>query len=184
MVCHSLLKYTTFCHSPLQWTTFCPASDPCTSWQIDGEKVETVTDFILGDSKITEDSDHSHEIKRHLLFGRKAMTNLDSVLKSRDITLSTKIFIVKAMVFLVVMYGCESEVTQSCPTLSNPVYCSLPGSYIHGILQARIPEWVSISFSRGSSWSRDRIPDSRIAGRRFILWATREVLYGCENWII
>ena len=89
------------------------ASGPITSWQIDGETVETVTDFIFGGSKITADSDCSHEIKRHLLLGRKAMTNLDSLLKSRDITLPTKLCLVKAMVFLVVMdvthiYGCES----------------------------------------------------------------------------
>ena len=84
------------------------ASGPITSWQIDGETVETVTDFIFEGSKITADGDCSHEIKRHLLFGRKAMTNLDSILKSRDITLSTKIHLVKAMVFPVVMYGCES----------------------------------------------------------------------------
>ena len=83
-------------------------SGPITSWQIDGETVETVTDFILGGSKITADGDCSHEIKRHLLLGRKAMTNLDSILKSRDITLPTKVRLVKAMVFPAVMYGCES----------------------------------------------------------------------------
>ena len=84
------------------------ASGPITSWQIDGETVETVADFILGGSKITAGGDGSHEIKRCLLFGRKAMTNLDSILKSRDITLLTKIHLVKAMIFPVVMYGCES----------------------------------------------------------------------------
>ena len=84
------------------------ASSPITSWQIDGETVETVADFILGGSKTTADGDYSHEIKRRLLLGRKAMTNLDSILKSRDITLSTKVHLVKAMVFPVVMYGCES----------------------------------------------------------------------------
>ena len=84
------------------------ASGPITSWQIDGETVETVTDFILGGSKITADGDCSHEIKRHLLLGRKVMTNLDSILKSRDITLPTKVHLVKTMVFPVVMYGCES----------------------------------------------------------------------------
>ena len=84
------------------------ALGPITSWEIDGETVETVTDFILGDSKITMDGDCSHEIKRHLLLGRKAMANLDSMLKSRDITLPTKVRLVKAMVFPVVMYGCES----------------------------------------------------------------------------
>ena len=84
------------------------ASGPITSWQIDGEKMETVSDFILGGSKITADGDYSHEIKRCLLLGKKAMTNLDSILKSRDITLPTKVCLVKAMVFPVVMYGCES----------------------------------------------------------------------------
>ena len=81
------------------------ASSPITSWQIDGE---TVTDFILGGSKITADGDCNHEIKRHLVLGRKAMTNLDSIFRSRDITLSTKVYLVRAMVFPVVMYGCEN----------------------------------------------------------------------------
>ena len=84
------------------------ASSPITSWQIDGETVETVSDFILGGSKITADGDCSHEIKRRLLLGRKLMTNLDSIFKSRDITLPTKVRLVKAVVFPVVMYGCES----------------------------------------------------------------------------
>ena len=84
------------------------ASDAITSWQIDGETVETVADFIFLGSKITADGDCSHEIKRRLLLGRKVMTNLDSILKSRDITLPTKVHLVKAMVFPVVMYGCES----------------------------------------------------------------------------
>jgi len=84
------------------------ASGPITSWQIDEEAMETMTGFILGGSKITADGDCSHEIKRRLLLGRKAMTNLDSILKSRDITLPTKVCLVKAMVFPVVMYGCES----------------------------------------------------------------------------
>ena len=84
------------------------ASGPITSWEIDGETVETVTDFILGGSKITADGDCSHEIKRHLLLGRKVMTNLDGILKSRDITLSTKVRLIKVMVFPVVMYGYES----------------------------------------------------------------------------
>ena len=83
-------------------------SGPITSWQIDGETVETVSDFILGGSKITADGDCSHGIKRRLLLGRKVMTNLDSIFKSRDITLPTKVRLVKAMVFPVVMYGCES----------------------------------------------------------------------------
>ena len=84
------------------------ASGPITSWQIDGETVETVADFMCRGSKITADGDCSHEIKRGLLLGRKAMTNLDSILKSRDITFSTKVCLVKAMVFPIVMYGCES----------------------------------------------------------------------------
>ena len=84
------------------------AFGPITSWQIDGETMETVTDFILGGSKITADGDCSHEIKRRLLLGRKAMTNLDSILKSRDITLPVKVHLVKAMVFPIVVYGCES----------------------------------------------------------------------------
>ena len=84
------------------------ASGPITSWQIDGETVETVADFIILGSKITVDGDYSHEITRHLLLGRKVMTNLDSIFKSRDITLPTKAYLVKAMVFPVVMYGCES----------------------------------------------------------------------------
>ena len=84
------------------------ASDPITSWEIDGETVETVADYILGGSKIIADGDCSHEIKRHLLLGRKIMTNLDSILKSRDITLPTKVRLVKAMIFPIVMYGYES----------------------------------------------------------------------------
>ena len=84
------------------------ASGPITSWEMDGETVETVSDFILGGSKITADGNCSHEIERHLLLGRKVMTNLDNILKSRDITLPTKVHLVKAMVFPVVMYGCES----------------------------------------------------------------------------
>ena len=84
------------------------ASGPITSWEIDGKRVETVADFILGGSKITADGDCSHEIKRRLLLGRKVMTSLDSIFKSKDITLSTKVHLVKAMVFPVVMHGCES----------------------------------------------------------------------------
>ena len=84
------------------------ASGPIISWQIDGETMVTVRDFILGDSKITADGDCCHELKRHLFLGRKAMTNLDSILKTRDIALLTKVHLVKAMVFPVVVYGCES----------------------------------------------------------------------------
>ena len=95
------------------------ASGPIPSWEIDGETVETVSDFILGGPKITADSDCSHEIKRRLLLGRKVMTNLDSILKSWDITLSTKVHLVKAMVFPVVMYGCESWTIKKaeCPRI-------------------------------------------------------------------
>ena len=89
------------------------ASSPITSWQIDGETVETVTDFIFLGSKITSDGDSSHEIKRRLLLGRKALTNLDSILKSRDTTLPTKVHVVKAMIFPVVMYGCERTIKKA-----------------------------------------------------------------------
>ena len=89
------------------------ASGPITSWQIDGEAMETVTDLILGGFKITADGDCSHEIKEHLLLGRKVMTNLDSILKSRDITLPTKVHLVKAMVFPGIMYGCELDYKES-----------------------------------------------------------------------
>ena len=89
------------------------ASGPITSWEIDGETMETVSDFILGGSKITADGDCSCEIKRHLLLGRKVMTNLDSILKNRDITLSTKVRLAKAMVFPVVVYGCELNYKES-----------------------------------------------------------------------
>ena len=84
------------------------ASSPITSWEIDGETVETVADFIFGGSKITSEVDCSHEIKRHLLLGKKVMTNIDNILKSRDLTLSTKVCLVKAMLFPVIMYGCDS----------------------------------------------------------------------------
>ena len=91
------------------------ASGPTTLWQIDGETVETVTDFILGGSKMTADGDCSLEIKRSLLLGRKALTNLDSILKCRDITLPTKVHLVKTMVFPIVMYGCESWTIKKAP---------------------------------------------------------------------
>ena len=95
------------------------ASGPITSWEIDGETVETVSDFILGGSKITAHGDCSHEIKKCLLLGRKAMTNLDSIFKSRDITLPTKVCIVKAMAFPVVMYGCEDWTTKKAEHQRN-----------------------------------------------------------------
>ena len=112
------------------------ASSPITSWQIEVETMETVTDFIRGGSKITADGDCSYEIKRCLLLGRKIMTNLDSILKTRDITLPTKVHLFKAMVFPVIIYGCVymlAKVPQSCPTLCDPMdYTD------YGILQARI----------------------------------------------
>ena len=98
------------------------ASGPITSWEIDGETVETVADFIFLGSKITADSDCSHEIKRRLLFGRKVMTNLDRILKSRDVTLSTKVRLVKAMVFPVVMYGCESWTVKKAEHQRNDAF--------------------------------------------------------------
>ena len=107
-------------------------SGPITSWEINGETVETVSDFIFGGSKITTDGDCSHEIKRHLLLGRKIMTNLDSMLKSRDITLPTKVRLVKAMVFPVVMHGCDSWTVKKAElrrivvlekTLESPLDC-------------------------------------------------------------
>ena len=136
------------------------ASGPITSWEIDGDTVERVSDFIFLGSKITADGDCSHEIKRRLLLGRKALTNLDSILKSRDISLLTKVHLIRAMVFPVVTYGCESwtimkavaaaaaaKLLQSCLTLCDPIDGSPPGSAIPGILQARTLEWVAVSFS-------------------------------------
>jgi len=131
------------------------ASGPITSWQIDGQTVETVIDFILGGSKITADGGCSHEIKRCLLLGRKVMTNLDSLVKRKDITLLTKVCLVKAMAFPVVIYGCEDQTIkkaaaaakslQSCPTLCDPIDANPPGSSIPGILQARTLERVKES---------------------------------------
>ena len=123
------------------------ASGSITSWQIDGETMET--DLIFLGSKITADGDCSHEIKRHLLLGRKAINNLRKW---------------------------ESEVAQSCPTLCDPMDCSLPGSSVHGIFQARVLEWIVISFSRISSRPRDWTWVSCTAGRHFIIWTTREAL--------
>ena len=142
--------------------------------------------IFLG-SKITANGDCSYEIKRCLLLGRKAMTNLDSILKSRDITLLTKLCLVKAMVFPVVMCGCEkgrseSEVSQSCPTLCDPMDCSLPGSSIHGIFQTTVLEWVALSFVRGSSQPRGWTQVSCIASRRFYRLSHQRS--GCESWTI
>ena len=125
------------------------ASCPITSWEIDGETVETVSDFIFLGSKITTDGDCSHEIKRRLLLGRKVMTTLDSILKSRDITLPTK-------VCLVYMSVCTLSHFSHVQHLATPWNCSLPGSSVHGILQARILELVAMPSSRGSSQFRDQ----------------------------
>ena len=157
------------------------ASGPIISWEIDGETVETVRDFILGGSKITADGGYSHEIKRHLLLGRKVMTNLDSILKRRDITLPTKVHLVKAMVFPVVMYGCESWTVKKVKvkSLSRVRLFVTPWTIAH-----QAPP--SMGFSRQEYWSglpfpspgdlpdpgigpRDRTQVSRIAGRRFNL---------------
>ena len=135
------------------------ASSPITSWEIDGETVETVSDCILRGSKITEDGDCSHKIKRCLLLGRKVMTNLDSIFKNRDITLPTKVRLVKPMLIPVVMYGCESQTVkkaaattaaksrQSWLTLCDPIDSSPSGSPIPAIHKARTLEWVAIAFS-------------------------------------
>ena len=136
--------------------------------------------YFGGGSKITADGDCSHEIKRCLLLGRKVMTNLGSIFKSRDITLPTKVHLVQAMVFPVVTYGCKSEwseVAQLCPTLCDPMDCNLSGSSVHGIFQAIVLEWIAISFSSGSSWPRYLTQVSRIVDRRFTVWATRESLW-------
>ena len=137
-------------------------SSPITTWQIDRE---TMREFIFGGSKITADGDYSHEVKRYLVLGRKAMTNVDSILKSRDITLPTKVCLVKAMLFLVVMYGCEIvkvKVAQLCLTLWDPMDYT-----VHGILQARPLEWVVFPFSMGSSQPMDQTQVSCTAGRFF-----------------
>ena len=136
------------------------ASGPTSSRQIDGEKMEISDRLIFLGSKITADGDCSHEIKRRLLLGRKAMTKLDSVFKSRDITFLTKFHIVKVTVFPVVMYGCESwtitkyvraKLLQLYLTFCDPMDCNPPGFSVDGIFQARILEWVAVSHSRGSS---------------------------------
>lgn len=143
------------------------SSSPITTWQIDGE---IIRDFILGGSKITADGDYSYEVKRYLVLGRKAVTNVDSILKSRDISLPTKFCLVKAMLFPVVMYGCEKvkvKVAQLCPTLWDPMDYT-----VHGILQARPLEWVVFPFSVGSSQPMDQTQVSCIAGRFSTNWAS------------
>ena len=150
-------------------------SNPITSWQINGETIKTVTEFILGGSKITADGDCSHEIKSCLLLGRKVMTSLDSILKIRGITLPTKVCLVKAMVFPVVMHGCEkeTEVTQSCPTLCDPMDCSLPGSSVHGIFQAIVLEWIDYFLLQGIFPTQGLNPG---------LLRCRQTLYCLSHW--
>ena len=150
------------------------ASGPITSWEIDRKTMETVRDFIFRGSKITADGDCSHEIKTCLLLGRKVMTYLDSILKSRDVTLPTKVRLVKAMAFPVVMYGIEKGKERKGKSLSrvclcDPMDCSPPGFSIHGIFQARVLEWVAISFSNGiESWTIKKTECPRIDA--FELW--------------
>ena len=131
------------------------ASGPITSWQIDGETVETVADFTFLGSKITADGDCSHEIKRHLLLGRKVMNTVDNMLKSKDVTLPLKVHLVEVF-FPVVMYRCESwivkkaataaaKLLQSCLILCDPIHGSQPGSTVPGILQGRTLKWVAKS---------------------------------------
>ena len=135
------------------------ASNPITSWQTDGETMETVTDFIILGSKITVSGDCSHEIKRRLLLGRKAMTNLES--------------------------ESESEVPQSCPTLCDPMDYSLPGSSVHGIFQARVLEWVAISFSKPREHikkQRHHFADKGPYNQSYVFFLV--VMYRCEHWTI
>ena len=162
------------------WVSLFPRTggyNTITSRQVDGETMETVTDFIFLGSKITADGDCSHEIKRRLLLGRKAMTNLDSILKSRDITLKTKVSIVKAMLFPVVAYGCESWSIKKAEHLRIDAFELW---YWRRLL--RVP-WITKRsnqsvlkdpFSRGSSQPRDRTQVSHIAGGFFTSWATRK----------
>ena len=138
--------------------------------------MEAMRDFIYWGSKITADGDCSHEIKRRLLLGRKVMINLDSILKSRDITLPTKVYLVKTIVFPLVMYGCDAATAakflQSCPTLCDPIDGSPPASSVPGILQARTLEWVAISFS--TRWTIKKAESQRIDA--FELWCWRRLL--------
>ena len=162
-------------------------SGPITSWEIDRKTMETVRDFIFRGSKITADGDCSHEIKTCLLLGRKVMTYLDSILKSRDVTLPTKVRLVKAMAFPVVMYGIEKGKERKGKSLSrvclcDPMDCSPPGFSIHGIFQAGVLEWVAISFSNGiESWTIKKTECPRIDA--FELWCWRRLLspFDCKE---
>ena len=137
--------------------------------------METVRDFIFGGSKITEDGDCNHEIKRHLLLGRKVITNLDSILKSRGITLLTAVHLDKLWFFQWSCLDVSAQSLQLYLTLCDPVTCSPLGSSIHGILQARILQWVAISFSNGcESWTIKKAEHWRIDA--FELWCWRRLL--------
>ena len=158
------------CHSLLQWTTFSQIMpfSPITSWQIDGETIETVADFIFGGSKMTADGDSSHKIKRHLFLGRKAMTNLDSILKTRDITLLTIVCLVTAMAFPVVMYrygeGNGTLLQYSC--LENPMDTGAWQAVVHGVAksQTRLSD-VSFTFHFHSLEKEIAIHSSVLAWR-------------------
>ena len=149
-------------------------SCPSTSWKIDGENNGKSERCYSWESKITAYGDCSHGIKRHLFLGRKVMTNLDSILKNRDITLPTNVNLVKAMVFPVVVYGCDAAAAakslQSWPTLCDPIDGSPPGSPIPGILQARILEWVAIVWM----WELDCKETERWRIDVFELWCLRD----------
>ena len=180
------------------------ASGPITLWEIDGETVETVSDFIFWVFKITADVDCSHEIKRHLLLGRKVMTNLDSILKSRDITLSTKVCLVKAMVFPVIMYGCESWTVKKAEcrridafelwwlekTLESPLDCKeiqpvhpkgdSPGCSLEGLMLKLKLQYFGHLMQRGDSFEKTLML-GKIEGRRRRGWQRRRWLDGITN---
>jgi len=161
------------------------ASGPITSWQIEREKVEAVTDFIFLGSKITADSDCSHTIKSRLLLGREAMINLDGVLKKQRHHFANKSPYNQSYGFscsYVQMWEKWSEVTQSCPTLCDPMDCSLLDSSVHAVFQARVLEWVAISFSKGSSQPRDWTWSPAL--QEDALPSEPPGKPRCENWII
>ena len=180
------------------------ASSPITSWQIDGETMETVREFILGGSKITADGDCSHEIKRRLLLGREAMTNLDSILKRKDITLLTKVHLVKAMVFPVVMYGCESWIIKRAKhwrigafehqllekTLESPLDCK----EIHPVNPKGYQSWIFIGRTDADAemsilwpldvknWLIGKDPDAGKDWRRGEKRMTEDEVVGWHHW--
>ena len=176
------------------------ASGPTTSWEIDGETVETVSDFILGGSKITADGDCSHEIKRHVLLGRKVMTNPDSILKSRDVILPTKVHLVKAMVFPVVIYGCESQTIKKAecqridafepwcwrrllrvPWTARRSNQSIlkeinPGCSLEGLMSFRT-NWFNLLQSKGlpRAFSNTMVQKHQFLGTQLSLWSNSHI---------